>query len=52
MALTACAGADDRVRALKAGFQLYASKPVEPAELTAAVVALLVNRERQPTKTA
>lgn len=42
-ALTAYAGAEDRMRALLAGFQIHVPKPVEPAEL-AAVVATLVGR--------
>jgi CheY-like chemotaxis protein len=31
---------DDRVRALRAGFQMYLAKPVQPAELLAVVAAL------------
>ncbi|HYG08492.1 MAG TPA: hypothetical protein VD835_00830, partial [Pyrinomonadaceae bacterium] len=42
-ALTAYARAEDRMRALRAGFQLHVPKPVEPAEL-AAVVASLAGR--------
>ncbi len=42
-ALTAYAGAEDRMRALRAGFQHHVSKPVQPAELVA-VVASLVRR--------
>ena len=42
-ALTAYARAEDRMRALLAGFQLHVPKPVEPAEL-AAVVASLASR--------
>jgi CheY-like chemotaxis protein len=33
MALTAYARAEDRVRAVSAGFQMHAAKPVEPVEL-------------------
>ena len=33
IALTAYARAEDRVRALMAGFQVHVSKPVEPMEL-------------------
>jgi len=44
VALTAYARAEDRVRALSAGFQFYVPKPVEPAEL-AAVVANLAARD-------
>ncbi len=39
-ALTAYARAEDRMRALLAGFQLHVPKPVEPAELTAVVASL------------
>jgi len=39
-ALTAYAGAEDRRRALAAGFQTHLAKPVEPAELVAAVAKL------------
>ena len=42
-ALTAYARAEDRTRALRAGFQHHVSKPVQPAELVA-VVASLVRR--------
>ncbi|MBI4347170.1 MAG: PAS domain S-box protein [Elusimicrobia bacterium] len=42
-ALTACAKADDRTRALLAGYQIYIPKPVEPTEL-AAVVGNLAGR--------
>jgi signal transduction histidine kinase/CheY-like chemotaxis protein len=40
VALTAYARPDDRTRALLAGFQLHIPKPVEPAELIAAVASL------------
>jgi PAS domain S-box-containing protein len=40
MALTAYARGEDRVKALRAGFHLHASKPVDPAELIAAVANL------------
>ena len=39
-ALTAYALTIDRTRSLKAGFQMHLSKPVEPTELAAAVLAL------------
>ncbi len=42
IALTAYARVEDRIRALKAGFQAHLPKPVEPVEL-AAVVASLAN---------
>jgi hypothetical protein len=47
VALTAMARIDDRVKALTAGYQMHASKPVEPAELLTIVSSLveLVNRE-------
>jgi CheY-like chemotaxis protein len=40
VALTGYARADDRDRALAAGFQVHAPKPVEPAALTAAIAAI------------
>ncbi|HEY0006009.1 MAG TPA: response regulator [Pyrinomonadaceae bacterium] len=40
IALTAYAGAEDRQRALDAGFQLHIAKPIEPEELVAAVARL------------
>ena len=39
-ALTAYARSIDRTRSLKAGFQMHLSKPVQPSELAAAVLAL------------
>ena len=36
-ALTAYAGAHDRVRALQAGFQMHLAKPIDPAELAIVV---------------
>jgi CheY-like chemotaxis protein len=41
IALTAFAQAQDRVRALTAGFNLHVPKPVDPAELAAAIASLL-----------
>jgi CheY-like chemotaxis protein len=38
--LTAYAGAEDRRRALLAGFNMHVPKPVEPAELLAVVASL------------
>ena len=49
IALTAYARAEDRVRALRSGFQMHIAKPVEPAELIA-VVANLAGRMRNPNK--
>ena len=40
IALTAFARADDRIRALQAGFQAHLPKPVEPAELLAMIASL------------
>jgi CheY-like chemotaxis protein len=41
IALTAYAGESDRHQALSAGFQKHLPKPIEPAELAAAVASLL-----------
>ncbi len=40
IALTAFARSEDRTRALRAGFLLHVSKPVEPSELVATVAAV------------
>ena len=40
IALTAFARAEDRTRALRAGFRLHLAKPVEPAELVATVASV------------
>ena len=40
VALTAYARSEDRLRALRAGYQTHLPKPVEPAELIAAVASL------------
>ncbi len=47
VALTAYARAEDRVQALRSGFQMHIAKPVESAELIAAV-ANLAGRMRNP----
>jgi CheY-like chemotaxis protein len=39
IALTAFARAEDRVRALRAGFRAHVGKPVEPAELVATIAS-------------
>ena len=44
-ALTAYARSIDRTRSLKAGFQMHLSKPVQPAELAAVVLALAATSE-------
>jgi CheY-like chemotaxis protein len=41
VALTAFARSEDRRRALLAGFQAHIPKPVDPAELVAAIASLL-----------
>ena len=46
IALTAFGRSEDRLRALRAGFHLHVTKPVEPAEL-AVVIASLTNRRPQ-----
>jgi hypothetical protein len=40
VALTAHARAEDRLRALQAGYQTHVPKPVEPAELEVVVATL------------
>jgi CheY-like chemotaxis protein len=44
IALTAYAGDEDRIKAVKAGFQMHVTKPVEPAELVAVVAKLATSR--------
>ncbi|HZI89522.1 MAG TPA: PAS domain S-box protein, partial [Candidatus Polarisedimenticolia bacterium] len=41
IALTAFARSEDRMRALRAGYQTHVAKPVEPAELVATVASLM-----------
>jgi CheY-like chemotaxis protein len=41
IALTAYAREEDRVQALMAGYQIHMAKPIEPAELVAAIKSLL-----------
>jgi len=48
IALTAYARREDRVRALRSGFQMHIAKPVEPSELVAAA-ANLAGRVRNNT---
>ena len=48
-ALTAFARSDDRTKALRSGFELHLSKPIDPAELVAAV-ATLVRRSKRRTR--
>jgi PAS domain S-box-containing protein len=40
VALTAYARAEDRLRALRAGYQMHVAKPVEPSELIAVIASL------------
>jgi PAS domain S-box-containing protein len=49
-ALTALARAEDRMRALKAGFQTHLAKPVVPAELIAMVRSLVSLSEDAPPR--
>jgi len=44
IALTAYARSQDRVRALESGFQSHIAKPADPAELVAAIAALVKHR--------
>jgi CheY-like chemotaxis protein len=46
IALTAYARIEDRLRALRAGYQMHVSKPVELAELVAVMASLIVRDER------
>ena len=39
-ALTAYARTEDRMRALRAGFQIHLAKPIDPAELVTTIAAL------------
>ncbi len=47
VALTAYTGGEDRTRALGAGFQAFASKPIDPGELIDLVVKAVDVRERR-----
>jgi CheY-like chemotaxis protein len=46
IALTAYARAEDRKRALAAGFQMHVAKPIEPIKLIAAVARLVGRADR------
>jgi CheY-like chemotaxis protein len=48
VALTAFARVEDRLRALAAGFQMHAAKPIEEEELIT-IVASLTGRIGNPT---
>jgi PAS domain S-box-containing protein len=45
-ALTAFARSDDRTKALRSGFEIHLSKPIDPAELVASVATLVRRRQR------
>jgi signal transduction histidine kinase len=49
MALTAFAGAEDRRRAIRAGYQMHVPKPVGSAQFTAAVATLARDADAAPT---
>jgi CheY-like chemotaxis protein len=51
LALTALARSEDRIRALRAGFQAHTAKPVETAELIYIVAGLAGRTGRRPRKT-
>jgi CheY-like chemotaxis protein len=48
IALSAFARSEDRTRALRSGFLLHLSKPVEPAELVATVASAVRRRGSKP----
>jgi CheY-like chemotaxis protein len=50
IALTAHARAQDRERALAAGFQMYLAKPIEPARLGYVIEALMNGEAETPTE--
>ena len=48
IALTAYAGPDDRARALRAGFQVHLSQPVDFQELLSTFATLMADRAQRP----
>jgi CheY-like chemotaxis protein len=46
VAVTAYGRSEDRVRALRAGFQMHVAKPVDPAELAIVITSVV----RRPTR--
>jgi CheY-like chemotaxis protein len=46
--LTAFARSEDRTRALRAGFVVHVSKPVDPSELVATVASVAGRLDGQP----
>ena len=47
-ALTAFARSEDRTKALRSGFELHLSKPIDPAELVASIVTLARRKRASP----
>jgi len=47
IALTSYGRSEDRLRALKAGFQMHVAKPVEPTELAIVIASLATRRARE-----
>jgi CheY-like chemotaxis protein len=52
VALTAYGRVEDRVSALKAGFQIHVAKPVDPDELAIVILGFIkpLNRDERPRK--
>jgi CheY-like chemotaxis protein len=48
IALTAHARAEDRLRALQAGFQMHVAKPVEPTELAIVILSIIKRLDIKP----
>jgi CheY-like chemotaxis protein len=48
LALTALASAEDRSKAIRAGFQMHIAKPVNPVELVTVVRSLATNGNVAP----
>ena len=48
IALTAFTRPEDRIRALRAGYNLHLAKPVDPADLMAAVASLAGSAASEP----
>ena len=46
IALTAYARTEDRLRALRAGYQMHVAKPVELAELVAVMASLIQRKDK------
>jgi CheY-like chemotaxis protein len=51
-ALTAYARSEDRVKALRAGFHIHLAKPIDPAELTTTISALVKSFSPERTEEA